>query len=178
MILKRIITGDGYWLVNNNGVVIDELVSGDMMTISTEKERELFHELQPVNSGRKYVKVYTSAAVRMARVLTSTEMQVAFRLIPYVWANTGILKKRNGHFLTRKYFLDDNPDLAWQTVDKAFSALVSKGVLAKAVTQGQKAYIANPYIFQVGTNCEKTLLELFSRTKWTESGGEFGGGDR
>ena len=176
--LKRIMTSDGMVIIDEYGNVLDELERGDLVTISTEKERELYHELQPVNAGRNYVKVYTSAAVRMGRVLTATEMQVAFRLIPYVWANTGILKKRNGHFLTRKYFLDDNPDLAWQTVDKAFAALVSKGVLAKAVTQGQKAYIANPYIFQIGTKSEKTLLDLFSHTKWTESGGEFGGSDR
>lgn len=176
--LKRIVAQGIVCLVNENGEVFDEISQGDLVTVSTENERKEYHELQPVNAGRNYVKVYTSAAVRMGRVLTATEMQVAFRLIPYVWANTGILKKRNGHFLTRKYFLDDNPDLAWQTVDKAFAALVSKGVLAKAVTQGQKAYIANPYIFQIGTKSEKTLLDLFSHTKWTEGGGEFGGGDR
>lgn len=176
--LKRIFAQGIVCLVNENGEAFDEISQGDEVVVRTEKDREAYAEQQPVNAGRNYVKVYTSAAVRMGRILTATEMQVAFRLIPYVWANTGILKKRNGHFLTRKYFLDDNPDLAWQTVDKAFSALINKGVLAKAVTQGKKAYIANPYIFQIGTRSEKTLLDLFSHTKWTEGGGEFGGSDR
>lgn len=164
--------------MDERGEVFDGAFPGDQIIVRTEKDRQAYAEQQPVNTGRSFVKVYTSAAVRMGRILTATEMQVAFRLIPYVWANTGILKKRNGHFLTRKYFLDDNPDLAWQTVDKAFSALVSKGVLAKAVTQGKKAYVANPYIFQIGTRSERTLLELFSYTKWAEGGGELGGGDR
>jgi hypothetical protein len=176
--LKRVFASGELFLVDGDGQVLEEAGTGDVLTIRTEEDVVRYHEQRPVNEGRNYVKVYTSSAVRMGRILTATEMQVAFRLIPYIWANTGILKKRNGQFLTRKYFLDDNPDLAWQTVDKAFAALINKGVLAKAVTKGKKAYIANPYIFQIGTRSEKTLLDLFSHTKWTEGGGELGGSDR
>ncbi len=132
-----------------------------------ESLREANGNTVPLNTGRKFIKMFPDVSVRLMQRLNPNEFWLLNALLPYVGINSGVLKHRNGTFLSRSHIVNLCGEyLSASTVDRALSGLVRHGVLAKCFVKDHKAYIMNPYIYQNGSKANSTLLALFSKTEW------------
>lgn len=122
-------------------------------------------EAQVINRGRSFVKLFPDISDELCRRLSGAGLLLCFSILPYIARDSGILKKRNGAFITRKY-LCDHVEKGARTVDRGLSELLREGILAKSTVRGKVAYIANPYVFQNGVKANPTLLSLFERSGW------------
>ena len=129
--------------------------------------READGNTVPLNTGRKFIKMFPDVSARLMQRLNPYEFWLLNALLPYMGINSGVLKHRNGTFLSRSHIVAMCGDyLSASTVDRALNGLVKHGVLAKCYVKDHKAYIMNPYICQNGSKANSTLLTLFSKTEW------------
>lgn len=150
-----------------------EINPGDKVRIirasTIEAHIEMSKEYVPLNDGRHFVKIFPDVLVKLCRRVGRDGVLLLNMLLPYVGANSGVLRHRNGTFVTRQFIVEEcNDIMSRSSVDRALSLLVRHGVLGKCYVKDKKAYIMNPYIYQNGSKANATLLTLFSRTEWIQ----------
>ena len=94
-------------LEEETGEIIGDVIEkGDKLQIirkATADAAKKLKESVPCNSGRNFVKQFPDKASLLCRRLTPNEIWLLNALTPYVGINSGILRHRNGAFLTRKH---------------------------------------------------------------------------
>lgn len=150
-----------------------EINPGDKVRIirasTIDAHIEVSKEYVPLNNGRHFVKIFPDVLGKLCRRVGRDGVLLINVLLPYVGTNSGVLRHRNGTFVTRQFIVDECEDIMGRSsVDRALSQLVRHGVLAKCYVKDKKAYIMNPYIYQNGSKANATLLTLFSNTEWIQ----------
>ena len=148
-----------------------DISPGDLVRIiraqSMETAMRISRENVPVNAGRQFVKIFPDVIPRLCRDIGKDGVVLLTLLLPYVGANSGILRHTNGQFVSRQYIVEICGDvLSRAAVDRALGDLVRHGVMAKCWVKDKKAYIVNPYLFQNGSKANQTLLSLFQDSGW------------
>ena len=147
-----------------------EVNSGDMIRVirgeSIASFKALLENSVVINSGREFIKQFPEISERLCNALTPQEMWLLTALIPYVGANSGVLKLSNGEFLSRRHIVERYHNVSDRTIERSLSGLVEKGVLAKCYVKNKRAFIMNPYVLHRGSKANATLLTLFSKTEW------------
>lgn len=144
------------------------LTDGDVV-----RKKDDIPQAQSINRGRNFVKMFPDTADELCKRLSGAGLMMCFSILPYIARDSGILKKRNGAFVTRQYLCErigDNTDKGTRTIDRGLSELLREGILAKSTVKGRVAYIANPYVFQNGVKANPTLLSLFDKSGWKKGG--------
>lgn len=135
------------------------LTDGDVITHKEESEKV------SLNGGRRFVKVYIESAEKLCRRLSPVSVVMCVEILPFIEAESGILKKGNGSFADLKY-LEKKTGKSYATVKRGISELLKEGLLAKAYVKKKQALLANPYVFMSGQKANATLVRLFENSGW------------
>lgn len=120
-----------------------------------------------INEDKSYVKVYDStlSMLLVDEGLSGSDMKVLFAIIPKIRYETGLVARDNGAYIALK----DIPKLCGlteKTVYASVNTLVSKRILAKVRVGREVKMYANPYIFMRGVRANKTLISIFSSSRY------------
>lgn len=134
---------------------------------SVESFRRLSEKYVPLNGRREFVKCFRDIFEPLCKALSPVEMWVAMAVVPLIATNSGILEYRNGKKVTTAGLCEMYwKEMSDRSIYRGIAGLVEKGVLAKCRVGGKALLVANPYIYQRGTQANATLLGLFEDTEW------------
>lgn len=158
---------------DTGAIVVDGISPGDKVRIIRAEQiwakQRLERENVSVNEGRKFVKVFPSAAAALCDRLSPNALWVMHRLLPYVRINSGALRHCNGVYLKRKDIVQMcAPVLSERTADRAVSELCDRGVLAKGEVNERRAFFVNPYVVNNGSRAPQEVVNIFANTEWAK----------
>lgn len=145
------------YIVNENGVIIDELQEGDRIVRSSSikalngKERIVYKNFCILNIS-EYKAIMSE--------ISGTARSVLAQLIPYVQYSSCLLAFSNGKPINGKH-LCGITGLSRNTVEKGILELVEKNVLYKRKNLRKVQYYINPYIVHRGQLVNRTLRSMF-----------------
>ena len=136
---------------------------------SVESFRRLSEKYIPLNGKREFVKCFRDIFEPLCKTLSPVEMWVAMAVVPLITTNSGILEYRNGKKVTTAGICGMYREkMSDRSIYRGIAGLVEKGVLAKCRVGGKALLVANPYIYQRGTQVNATLIGLFEDTEWAK----------
>lgn len=155
----------------STGEVVRELGEGDR--IVTKKQDDFLKRTMPLNEGEKFIKLYTKILDDLAREkLTSAEWQVVIVCLKHLSYCSGAIKyENNGEFLTPQN-IEKESKLSKMTVQRAIAQLTSKKLFHKGKTGKDFQLFANPFVFMRGSEVNKTLYDMFKKSKWNKKNAE------
>lgn len=168
----------GMFLVEKNtgAVVVENIEAGDKVRIipavQLAAQKEIKADTIPFGNGRRFVKQFPDISKRLCERLTPNALWLFNRLVPYIGMNSGVLRHGNGKPLKRADVVRlCFPTLAERTADRAVTELCENGVIGKAILNGKRVLLINPYVLQNGSYASVSLLKVFEETEWSSIGG-------
>jgi len=147
----------------DTGAITGEIQQGDRIVRSTSIDKYI-NSIE-LNKNEPFIKIFSNVLFDLSEDLTGKESLFLYYLIQYINYDDGILEK-NRQLLTREIMIQETKQTE-RTIDRLLLSLVEKEILGKHKTGTKKfAYIVNPFIFMKGKRINKTLYELFKKTKW------------
>lgn len=151
------------------GEIIGELNEGDR--IIRGKSTLKLQTTIGVNSDTEFIKLYKNSIKMLANEcdLTKEEYRLCLNLLDYIRYESGVVAYENGKLLTR----DDMQrlfNIKERTLDRAIDGLTENKIIAKVKCGKEINFLVNPYIFMRGTRINKTLYDIFKKSKWCIKG--------
>ncbi len=153
-------------IVNRDtGEILQELKDGSR--ILPPKSIEKLQTTSIINENKSYIKVYDYTIERLLQEegLSNSDIRVLFSIMPKVRYETGLIAYNNGSHVP----LTSMPGicgLSEKTVYQSIENLVTKKILAKVRVGREIKLYANPFIFMRGVRANKTLVSMFSESKY------------
>ena len=149
------------------GEIIREIEPGDK--IIKKRARELLTTTMEFKKGENFIKLYTSILNDLLEEeLSGPEWQVVIVCLKHLSYESGAIKYLNtGDFLTPGDIMRETK-LGRATVFRCIDELTERKILHKGKTGKEFQLYANPYLFVKGTRINKTLYDMFKKTKWAK----------
>jgi len=148
---------------------IQEIKDGDSLRITRKESKDLLKETIAINDKETFIKFYTNIIEDLVNEnLTSAEWNTILVCLKHLNYYSGsIAYENNGNFLTPQDFVKHSK-LSERTVLRSINKLVSSKILHKGRTGKEYQLFANPYIFMKGARINKTLVDMFKKSKWSK----------
>lgn len=154
----------------DTGEIIDYIYEGD--SILREKSKDVNEKYERnFNKGESFLKVYDKVMPILGKKLSNAEFAFTMQLLPFISYRDNVLKSE-GKILDIKE-LSQCMDVGYDNARKLVSSLTKKGVLGKHVTGciekptiKLQCITVNPYIFNRGTQMDRTVIALFKDSGW------------
>jgi hypothetical protein len=147
---------------SDTGEIVGEIQKGDRIIRKTSIDK--YNSTIDLNNGESFVKVFSNALYELSDKLTGKEALFLYYLLQYVNYEDGILE-RNKELLTKEMIVEETKQ-SERNVERLIAGLIEKEIIGKHRTGTKKiAYTVNPFIFMKGKRIDKTLYELYKKTK-------------
>ena len=152
-------------VINENGEIVGNIKDGDRI-IRYSSIKSYNNIVDSIISSGYFIKVYCHALDKLVKEdLNSSDFKVLLVCLKCYNYNTGLISNARGKELSANDFVDCS-FLKRSAVYKSLNNLVSKGIIAKVKTLKNIKYYGNPFIFMKGKKINKTLYDMFKKTKW------------
>ena len=153
------------------GEIIDELKGGDRIRREAQDNYcKNKSELIEINQDEDFVKMFTEAIVRLMQEedLTHTELKLCLYMSKYIGYETGLLRYENNGKSLNLNDIVKITGISKRSVVAGMQGLISKKVFGVHRTGKENTYTVNPFIFMKGRHVNKTLYNLYKKTKWAK----------
>jgi biotin operon repressor len=152
-------------LINDEtGEVVTTLEIGDSITRKNSIDALL--EMERAPKDEYFSKLYHETMPKLIETsLTSAEIMMFLYLGSNLRLMSNVAKYRNGNLITRSV-LQEKLNLSERTVKSSIYRLIKEGLIVEANTIEGRVFIVNPYVITVGDRLNKTVYDLFRKSKW------------
>jgi hypothetical protein len=146
------------------GQVLNELRDGDR--IVHETSIEAFHEFESAPKGETFTKLYHKVIPLIVDCeLSASELIMFMHLAVNLRYVSNVAKYPNGKLITRDN-LQSDLKVSEPTVKRSIYRLIKIGLIVEASTIEGKVFVVNPFVVTVGDKINKTVYDLFRKSKW------------
>jgi hypothetical protein len=146
------------------GEVVTELYDGDRIVRATSSEA--IHELESAPKGETFTKLYHKVIPLIVDCgLSASELILFMHLAVNLRYISNVAKYPNGKLITRGN-LQSDLKLSEPTIKRSIYRLIKVGLIVEASTIEGKVFIVNPYVVVMGDKINKTVYDLFRKSKW------------
>ena len=146
------------------GAVLTEINPGDRIVRSNSAEA--LKDLESAPEGETFTKLYHKVVPKLAQCkLSSAEWAIFLYLGTNLRYVSNVVKYRNGNMITRES-LQRDLKLSEITVKRSVLRLIKEGLIVEARTIEGKVFVVNPFVLSVGDRINKTVYDLFRKSKW------------
>jgi len=146
------------------GQILHELQEGDRLVRGKSVDSYLTFESAP--KGETFTKLYHKVLPIMVDCeLSSAELMLFMHLAANLRYLSNVAKYQNGKLITRGN-LQDDLKLSEPTIKRSIYRLIKVGLMVEASTIEGKVFIINPFVVTVGDKINKTVYDLFRKSKW------------
>ncbi len=146
------------------GEMVDELKEGDSILRKSSIESRMQFETAP--KGEYFTKLYHAIMPMLIDTsLTGAEIMAFMFLSTHLRPMSNVSKYDNGRLITREN-LQSELGVSDRTIKSTVYRLVKEGLIVETLTQEGKVFIVNPYIVSTGDKVNKTVYDLFRKSKW------------
>lgn len=151
----------------DTGEVITEIMPGDRLLRKTSIDAlKKTSENVDTPTGEKFIKLYNGSVVQLRCCkLSAAEYSVILFLATNLRYQSNIAQYFNKKLITRND-IQRELELSDITVKRVVTKLIKAGLLVEVQSTAGKVFILNPYVFHVGDTINKTVHDLFKKTKW------------
>lgn len=150
--------------------VIDELHEGDR--IRRKNQDDYFKEdldLIEINVGKDFVKMFNDTMSMLGEEdMSLSEYKICFTMLRYIGYESGILRYENNGRPLNLTDIERITRLSKSSVIRGMKGLVSRKIFGIHKTGKENVYTVNPFIFMKGKKINKTLYQLFKKSKWAK----------
>jgi hypothetical protein len=151
-------------IVPETGECLTEIFDGDR--IIRGSSIEALKELESAPKGETYTKIYRKVIPMIVDCkLTAAELLVFMYLASNLRYISNVAKFPNGKLIMRENMQHDLR-LSEITVKRSLYRLIKEGLIVEANTIEGKVFIVNPFVMSVGDRINKTVYDLFRKSKW------------
>ena len=146
------------------GQILTDLKEGDK--IIRGNSIEALKDLESAPEGETFTKLYHKVIPKLAECkLSSVEWAIFLYLGTNLRYVSNVVKYRNGKTITRES-LQRDLKLSEITVKRSVIRLIKEGLIIEARTIEGKVFVVNPFVLSVGDRINKTVYDLFRKSKW------------
>ena len=146
------------------GQIMNELRDGDRIVHTTSIEA--FREFESAPKGETFTKLYHKVIPLIVDCgLSASELILFMHLAVNLRYLSNVAKYPNGRLITRDN-LQNDLKISESTVKRSIYRLIKLGLIAEASTVEGKVFIVNPFVVTVGDKINKTVYDLFRKSKW------------
>lgn len=146
------------------GQIMNELRNGDRIVHATSVEA--FREFESAPKGETFTKLYHRVIPLIVDCeLSASELILFMHLAVNLRYLSNVAKYPNGRLITRDN-LQNDLKISESTVKRSIYRLIKLGLIAEASTVEGKVFIVNPFVVTVGDKINKTVYDLFRKSKW------------
>jgi|BioPla2DNA2_1021312.scaffolds.fasta_scaffold42276_4 hypothetical protein len=146
------------------GQIMNELRDGDRIVHATSIEA--FREFESAPKGETFTKLYHKVIPLIVDCgLSASELILFMHLAVNLRYLSNVAKYPNGRLITRDN-LQNDLKISESTVKRSIYRLIKLGLIAEASTVEGKVFIVNPFVVTVGDKINKTVYDLFRKSKW------------
>jgi hypothetical protein len=152
------------YIVTEDGEVIDTIGNNDKILRGTSID--FLKELEGVPKDEHFTKLYHKVTPMLIESDLSAGCLIIFLyLATNLRYKSNVAKYGNGKLITRENIKNDLK-LSISTLKRSIYKLIREGLIAEVRTIEGKVFIVNPYVVMVGDKINKTVFDLFRRSKW------------
>lgn len=140
---------------------------GDSFKITRKESKESYNEIIQLNKKEDFIKVYLKPMMLLSHELSSPECTVLFYALQYLDFTTGMLMESKFQTLRRSTMAKELLQTE-RNIDRLMNSLVAHEILVRATCGKNTFFFVNPFIFMRGKMVNKTLVGMFSRTKYAK----------
>jgi hypothetical protein len=149
---------------SETGEVMTELHDGDRIIRGTSIDA--IHELECAPKGETFTKLYHKVIPLIVDCgLSASELIMFMHLAVNLRYISNIAKYPNGKLITREN-LQNDLKVSEPTVKRSIYRLIKVGLIVEASTIEGKVFVVNPFVVTVGDKINKTVYDLFRKSKW------------
>jgi hypothetical protein len=149
---------------SETGEILTALKDGDRILRATSIASNAEFEVIPVSES--FTKLYHKIILTLIECeLSASELIVFMHLAVNLRYMSNVAKYHNGKLITRMN-LQQDLQLSEPTVKRSVYGLIKAGLIVEASTTEGKVFIVNPYVVMVGDKVNKTIFDLFRKSKW------------
>ena len=146
------------------GQIVNELRDGDRIVHATSIEA--FREFESAPKGEAFTKLYHKVIPLIVDCgLSASELILFMHLAVNLRYLSNVAKYPNGRLITRDN-LQNDLKISESTVKRSIYRWIKLGLIAEASTVEGKVFIVNPFVVTVGDKINKTVYDLFRKSKW------------
>lgn len=154
----------GIIIDSETGEVITTLNEGDRIIRS--KSVDSYSELEDAPKNETFTKLYHKIVPFMVECdLSASELMIIMHLAVNLRYLSNVAKYPNGKLITRAN-LQSDLQLSEPTIKRSIYRLIKVGLIVEASTVEGKVFVVNPYVVMVGDKINKTVFDLFRKSKW------------
>lgn len=151
-------------VIDESGVIVDEIKPGDRLVRGASVESLKQFEVIPENET--FTKIYHRILPILAECdLTASSFAVFIHLSCNLRYMSNVSKYSNGKLITRDS-LQQDLNLCDKSIKRSIQALIREGLIVEARTIEGKVFIVNPYVMMIGDKVNRTVFDLFRKSKW------------
>lgn len=148
----------------DTGEIISVMKDGDRVIRGTSTAA--LKELESVPKGETFSKLYHKIIPLMVECnLSASELMIFMHLAVNLRYLSNVAKYQNGKLINRASIQLDL-QLSERTIKRSVYQLIKVGLIVEASTIEGKVFIVNPYVVMVGDKINKTVYDLFRKSKW------------
>ena len=158
-----------------HGIVVDTLHEGDRYKIITSEQQQFINSHVKMPKSNNFVLLDSQVLNKLILCnLSKSTYQVLFVIMTHLgyYEQSGqIIKKSGTNFgerLNGKALQSLCPNISKSTFDRAIDELINHEIIAKEKQGRDVFFIANPFIFCLGSNVPIKVVEIFQKSKWTK----------
>lgn len=146
------------------GQIMTELKEGDRIVHASSVEA--FHEFEGAPKGETFTKLYHKVIPLIVDCeLSASELIMFMHLAVNLRYISNVAKYPNGKLITREN-LQKDLKISEPTVKRSIYRLIKIGLIVEATTIEGKVFVVNPFVVTVGDKINKTVYDLFRKSKW------------
>jgi hypothetical protein len=148
----------------DTGEVMTAIMDGDR--IIRAKSIDALSDIEYAPSGETFTKLYHKVVPMLIECsLSASEFMVFMHLAVNLRYVSNVAKYPNGKLITRQN-LQDDLKICERTLKTSIYKLIKVGLIVEASTVEGKVFIINPFVVMVGDKVNKTVFDLFRKSKW------------
>ena len=146
------------------GQIMTELKDGDRIVHAASVEA--FHEFESAPQGETFTKLYHKVIPLIVDCeLSASELIMFMHLAVNLRYVSNVAKYPNCKLITREN-LQSDLKVSEPTVKRSIYRLIKVGLIVEASTIEGKVFVVNPFVVTVGEKINKTVYDLFRKSKW------------
>jgi hypothetical protein len=148
----------------DTGEIMTAIMDGDR--ILRAKSIEALSELESPPKGETFTKLYHKVVPMLVDCgLSASELVIFMHLAVNLRYVSNVAKYPNGKLITRQN-LQADLKICERTLKSSIYKLIKVGLIVEASTVEGKVFIVNPFVVMVGDKVNKTVFDLFRKSKW------------
>ena len=151
------------------GEVIKDINEGDKVKVTRKESIQHMNQAMKLNDKEGFAKLYCSILEGLINEnLTSAEFNIVLTCLKNLNYGSGAVAfANNGNFLSLQDIID-NTKLSKSSAIRGINRLVDLHILHKGKTGKEFQLFVNPFIFMKGAEINRTLYDMFKKSKWNK----------